>query len=153
MSNPTLRVLKLVSGEEIIGVVRDGSFEHSEDENYTLDNLLFVSNPMKIITDYDPATKVHALYLVDWVPAIRDSTLPIDKQRVITLGDPNKDLEHHYVEIVMAEKMYDKILQEVGDERRRQEEQDGEGDDGDDSEKSKLANKLKKHKFDDDDIQ
>jgi hypothetical protein len=152
MSNPTLRVLKLVSGEEIIGVVRDGVFEASEDENYTLDNLLFVSNPMKIVTDYDPTSKVHALYLVDWVPAIRDSTLPIDKQRVITLGDPNKDLEHHYVEIVMAEKMYDKILQEVGEERRR-EEQGSDNDDGDDSEKSKLANKLKKHKFDDDDIQ
>jgi hypothetical protein len=182
MSSALLRILKLVTGDEIIGVIRDGANEVSEDENYTLDNLLFVTNPMKVVSEYIPESKVHALYLVDWIPAIKDTTVPIDKQRVITIGQPNKDLEAHYIDIILAEKMYHDLVNEQGATEEHTEAQDladtldekldeelekkiqaqeveSVSDDSADasdenlSEEEKLAEKLKKHKFDDDDIQ
>lgn len=148
MSTPSLKVIKLVSGDEIIGVVQDGATEPTDDEGYTLDNLLFVTNPMKIVSEYDPTAKVHALYLIDWIPAIKDTTLPLDKQRVITLGDPNKNLESHYIDLVLMEKLYEK-LEEA--EQKGALEDDLSEEERD--EKSKLTDKLKKHKFEDDDIQ
>lgn len=182
MSSALLRILKLVTGDEIIGVIRDGANEVSEDENYTLDNLLFVTNPMKVVSEYIPESKVHALYLVDWIPAIKDTTIPIDKQRVITIGQPNKDLESHYIDIVLAEKMYRELVNEQNDTDQSHETQDlsevldekldehleqkiqeqqvesvnddsAEAIDENLTEEERLAEKLKKHKFDDDDIQ
>lgn len=145
MASAGLKVIKLINGDEIIGVVRDGADEISGDENYTLDNLLFVTNPMKVVSQYDTVNKVHSLYLVDWIPAIKDNTLPIDKQRVLTLGDPNKSLETHYVDIVLAEHLYNHLA-------------DGEDIDPNETledieKKRDLKNKLKKHKFEDDDMQ
>lgn len=144
MTDTNLRVLKLVNGDEIIGTVRDGANETSDDENYTLDNLVFVSNPMRIISDYDAKAKVHALYLADWVPAISDSTLPIDKQKILTLGAPNKELEAHYIDILLAQSLLDSFYPK-----------DGEAQEGDapQEEQKDVLDKLKKHKFDDDDIQ
>jgi len=147
MAKSSLKVVKLVTNDEIIGVVRDGADEVSNDELYTLENLLFITNPMKVISEYDAKTKVHALYLSDWIPAISDNTLPIDKQRVVTLGSANKELEAHYIDIILAHK----LLEEVYDTRT-------EGDDSDkkdlkDIDALELIEKLKKHKFDDDDMQ
>lgn len=151
MGSVGLKVLKLITGDEIIGGIRDGSDEQSADENYTLDNLLFITNPMKIVADYDPEQKVHALYLIDWVPAIRDVTLPIDKNKVITIGTPNQDLEQHYVDIVLAGRLLEQLSKSEDDI----EHSDDDSDDGQslDSKTKKLKDKLKKHKFDDDDIQ
>lgn len=149
MSSGILRVLKLVSGDEIIGVVHDGSDEPVEDGRYTFDNLLFVTNPMKIIAEYDTIAKVHALYLVDWVPAIKDSTLPIDKNKVVTLGNANIELERHYTDILLTEKLHEHFHNhETNDDvdapiRAKPK----------DEKEKELSDKLKKHKFDDDDIQ
>lgn len=148
MSTPSLKVIKLVSGDEIIGVVQDGASEASDDEGYTLDNLLFITNPMKIVSEYDPTAKVHALYLIDWIPAIKDTVLPLDKQRVITLGDPNKNLEAHYIDLVLMDKLYEKLTEA---EEKSALEDDLSPEERD--EKRKLTDKLKKHKFEDDDIQ
>jgi hypothetical protein len=144
MSNASIRVVKLITGDEIIGVVRDGAAEDSGDENYTLENLIFVQNPMKVISEYDSKSKVHALYLADWIPAISDDTLPIDKQRVVTLGRPNKDLEEHYIDILLAQKLLDDMYtaaDEKSDNTSPKEDATG------------PLDKLKKHKFEDDDIQ
>lgn len=147
MTKASLKVVKLVTGDEIIGVVRDGAAEISDDENYTLENLLFVTNPMKVISEYDAKTKVHALYLSDWIPAIADSTLPIDKQRVITLGSANKELEAHYIDIILAQKLLEEVYSS-GTEN-----DDSDKKDLKDTDPSELIEKLKKHKFDDDDMQ
>ena len=151
MSSVGLKVLKLVTGDEIIGGVRDGADERSDDENYTLDNLLFVTNPMKIVADYDAVNKVHALYLIDWVPSIRDVTLPIDKNKVITIGTANQDLEQHYVDIVLAGRLLDQLSKSDGDLYDEADDSDTEVET--DPKTKKLKDKLKKHKFDDDDIQ
>ena len=144
MTDTNLRVLKLVNGDEIIGTVKDGANEANDDENYTLDNLVFVSNPMRIISDYDAKAKVHALYLADWVPAISDSTLPIDKQKILTLGTPNKELEAHYIDILLAQSLLDSFYPQDGEKHDTEESQE---------EPKEGLDKLKKHKFDDDDIQ
>ena len=153
-STKGLRVLKLINNDELIGVVEDGAEKTSEEDNYTYDNLLFITNPMKVVTEYDKVNKVHALYLMDWIPAIKESTFPIDKQRVLTLGDPNPDLEKHYVDLVMAEKLFEAIQKARGANLGGQDDGDlgGEGEIDQDLDDD-LTAKLKKHKFEDDDIQ
>lgn len=147
MSDTNLRVIKLVTGDEIIGSVRDGAAESSDDESYTLDNLVFVSNPMRIISEYDAKSKVHALYLADWVPAISDSTLPIDKQKILTLGTPNKELEAHYIDLLLAQSLLESLYPKEGDVEASSNQQEESTD------PPNVLDKLKKHKFDDDDIQ
>lgn len=148
MSTPSIKVIKLVTGDQIIGVVQDGASEMNDDEAYTFDNLLFITNPMKVVSEYNEESKVHALYLIDWIPAIADTTLPLDKQRVVTLGSPNKSLENHYIDLVIMDKLYEQLTSS---------EVDGGVDDAatpeERAEKKKLTEKLKKHKFEDDDIQ
>lgn len=144
MGNANLRVIKLTTGEEIIGTVVDGINEASEDENYTLDNLIFVTNPMKIVSEYDSKSKVHALYLIDWIPSIADNTLPIDKQKILTLGTPNKDLESHYIDIILAQSLLESVYSKEYDESDTEPKT---------TNKKDTLEKLKKHNFDDDDIQ
>lgn len=148
MEAPAIKVIKLTTGDEIIGVVQDGASQASDDENYTLDNLLFITNPMKVVSEYDATKKVHALYLIDWIPAIKDTTLPLDKQRVVTLGSPNKSLENHYIDLVIMDKLYEQLTHE---EVEGTEQDDSSPEEKD--EKRKMVDKLKKHKFEDDDIQ
>lgn len=150
MSSGILRVLKLVSGDEIIAVVHDGADETAEEEGYTLDNLLFVTNPMKIVAEYNVASKVHSLYLVDWVPSIKDATLPIDKNKVVTLGNPNSDLERHYTDIILTERLHDHFHTQKKNLSAEEYESVPEAED---EKGDELTDKLKKHKFDDDDIQ
>lgn len=126
----TLKIIKLISGEEIIGLVQDGKEIPPTEDGYTSDNLVLVSSPMRITTTYDQITRTHALYLSDWVPSIIDETMAIDKRQIITLGNPNPDVEDHYSELVMIHRM------------SREED--------DDTPNKKL---LKNHKFDDDDVQ
>lgn len=149
METPSIKVIKLTTGDEIIGVVQDGATQASDDENYTLDNLLFITNPMKIVSEYDSSAKVHALYLIDWIPAIKDTILPLDKQRVITLGSPNKSLENHYIDLVVMDKLYHKLTNEEELENPL----DDDASPEEKEEKRKMTEKLKKHRFDDDDIQ
>lgn len=152
MHTPSIKVLKLTTGDDIIGVVQDGAGQVSDDENYTLDNLLFITNPMKIVSEYDSIAKVHALYLIDWIPAIKDTILPIDKQRVVTLGAPNKSLENHYIDLIVVDKLYDQLTSaEAESSLESPIESDLSPDEKE--EKKSLVDKLKKHKFEDDDIQ
>lgn len=133
MTNSALKVLKLVNGEELIGMIQDGRDMEPED-GYTTENLLFINGPLKITCIYDKETRTHSLYLSDWVPSIMDDSLPIDKNKVLTLGNPTMDLEEHYYQLLLASQ----IMQEEANNRS-------------DTEK-KLDKMLKNHKFDDDDM-
>ena len=152
-STKGLRVLKLINNDELIGIVEDGA-QQIGDDDYTYDNLLFITNPMKVVTEYDKVNKVHALYLIDWIPSIRESIFPIDKQKVLTLGDPNPDLEKHYVDLVMAEKLFQAIQKARGANLGGHDDgEDGASNESGQDSEDTLTNKLKKHKFEDDDIQ
>lgn len=130
-----LKVIKLINGDEIIGLVQDGRDIPPTEDGFTTDNLIFVSSPMRITATYDNMTRTHALYLSDWVPAISDEMMAIDKNQVITLGTPNVDIENHYVELITINQLSaPNSLEET-------------------SEQTKLKTMLKSHKFDDDDVQ
>jgi hypothetical protein len=94
-----LKVIKLVTGEEILGVVYDG--KNYEQSSYLGGDLIFVSGPLKITTEYDKASKTHSLYLSDWIPALTDEAFPIQKQKILTIGNPTKHLEEHYLELAL----------------------------------------------------
>jgi len=129
---PAVKVIKLITGEEIIGILYDGSDEEQED-GYSMQHLFFVKGAMKVISDYDHIKKNYALYMIDWMPSTSDETLPIDKANVLTLGNPVQDLEDHYCEMMLI-----KMEKELTEDEKREVE---------------LQKMLKKHKFEDDDMQ
>ena len=133
MTNSALKVLKLVNGEELIGIIQDGR-DMAPEDGYTTENLLFINGPLKITCIYDKETRTHSLYLSDWVPSIMDDNLPIDKNKVLTLGSPTLDLEQHYYELLIASQ----LMQEEANTNN--------------AEDKKRDKMLKNHKFDDDDM-
>jgi hypothetical protein len=135
----TIKVIKLLTNEEIIGVVQDGRDLVDEEDGFTTDNLLFITAPLKIVSTYDERVKAHSLYLVDWIPSIEDDTVPLDKKQVLTLGNPNVDLEAHYYELILAK--------ELQLQSKHSQEQEDEG-----TEQKKLKKILKDTDFDDDDM-
>lgn len=130
----SLKVIKLVTGEELIGIVEDGRDLPETNDGFTVENLLFITGPLKITSQYNQETRAHSLYVSDWVPSIIDDCLPIDKRQILTLGKPTPELETHYYELILASHLTQK---ETEDERN----------------KKSMSKKLKNHKFDDDDMQ
>jgi ATP-dependent protease Clp ATPase subunit len=140
MTTP-LKILKLVNGDEIIAVVQDGR-EHPQNnqDGVCTDNLIFVTNPLKLNTSYSTETKTHSVYLTVWIPAISDETIVIDKKQILTLGHPTEELEEHYYELM--------VINSIHNESESKNE-----DEGDDVKRKKYKKILKDHNFDDDDIQ
>jgi hypothetical protein len=130
---PSIKVLKLTNGEEIIGVVYDGMDQAEEGGSTTISHLFFVRGAMKVVSEYSKEKQAHALFLQDWFPSVEDDILPIDKQNVLTLGNAMPELEQHYCDVML-------LTGEIAE-------------DEDDKKKNEYKKMLKKHNFDDDDMQ
>lgn len=137
----TIKVIKLVTNEDIIGIVQDGRDLAQLEEGFTTENLLFITAPLKIISQYDETIKAHTLYLTDWVPSIAEDTVPIDKKQVLTLGNPNVDLESHYYELILAKDMKEQATREESAPKKQETE-----------DKKVLKDLLTDHDFDDEDL-
>jgi len=148
---PLIKVVKLITNEEIIGVVQDGRDLGQGDEGYTVDNLLFITAPLKIVSTYDEVIKAHSIYLLDWIPSIEDDTVPIDKRQILTLGTPNVDLESHYYELILAKELQIQQKQEEEIEPKKEVKKETKPAKGS-TEKKKLKDILKDTDFDDEDM-
>jgi hypothetical protein len=147
---PLIKVVKLITNEEIIGVVQDGRDLDQGDEGYTVDNLLFITAPLKIVSTYDEMIKAHSIYLLDWIPSIEDDTVPIDKRQILTLGSPNVDLESHYYELILAKELQIQQKQEELEPKKEVEKETKPAKGS--TEKKKLKDILKDTDFDDEDM-
>jgi hypothetical protein len=78
---------------------------------------------------------------VDWIPSIGEDTLPIDKSNILTLGNPNTDLESHYYELILAKDMKEQAIK-----------QEQESTVHESTEEALLKELLKDCDFDDDDM-
>lgn len=145
----SLKVLKLITGEELIGIVQDGRDVTDAEDGYTHDNLLFITGPLKINCVYDKEARAHSIYLSDWVPAISEDMLPVDKNKILTLGRPTQELEEHYYELVIASQ----LLQQAEAQQETEQIDDTSQDNDNQDLQKKLIKILKSHKFDDDDYQ
>ena len=145
----SLKVLKLITGEELIGIVQDGRDINDAEDGYTHDNLLFITGPLKINCVYDKEARAHSIYLSDWVPAISEDMLPVDKNKILTLGRPTQELEEHYYELVIASQ----LLQQAEAQQETEQIDDASQDNDNQDLQKKLIKILKSHKFDDDDYQ
>jgi len=145
----SLKVLKLITGEELIGIVQDGRDVADTEDGYTHDNLLFITGPLKINCVYDKEVRAHSIYLSDWVPAISEDMLPVDKNKILTLGRPTQELEEHYYELVIASQ----LLQQAEAQQETEQIDDTNQDNDNQDLQKKLIKILKSHKFDDDDYQ
>jgi hypothetical protein len=143
---PLIKVIKLITNEELIGVVQDGRDLEQED-GYTTDNLLFITAPLKIVSTYDEMIKAHSIYLLDWIPSIEDDTVPIDKRQILTLGTPNVDLESHYYELILAKELQIQQKQEEESKPKKDTKTQKAS-----TEKKKLKDILKDTDFDDEDM-
>ena len=108
-----IKVIKLTTGDEIIGIVQDGRDLEREESGYTVENLLFVTAPLKVISRYNETQRAYSLYLTDWVPSIGEDTLPLDKRNILTLGNPNKDLESHYYELILEKDLKEQAKKQI----------------------------------------
>lgn len=147
---PLIKIVKLVTNEELIGVVQDGRDLEYED-GYSTDNLIFVTAPLKIVSTYDELIKAHSIYLVDWIPSIEDDTVPIDKRQILTIGTPNVDLESHYYELVLAKELQLQQKQEPEPEPELPPKKEAKTEKVS-TEKKKLKDILKDTDFDDEDM-
>jgi len=132
----SIKVIRLTNGDDIIGIVYDGMDEAlTEDDVTTIAHLFFVRGSMKVLSEYNKDTQAHALYLVDWFPSVLDDVIPIDKRNVLTMGNPHADLEQYYCELMMLS--LENALEDTQEDKK----------------KSQYKDILKKHNFDDDDMQ
>ena len=131
----SIKVLRLTNGDDIIGIVYDGMDEViPEEDATTIAHLFFVRGSMKVISEYSTEKQSHSLYLVDWFPSVLDDVVPIDKKNVLTIGNPHEDLERYYCELMLLS------LEEKSGAKE-------------DEKTSQYKDMLKKHNFDDDDMQ
>lgn len=152
MAATTIKVIKLITGDEIIGIVQDGrDLAQQVEEGYTTENLLFITAPLKIISEYDNTIKAHTLFLTDWVPSIEDDTVPVDKRQVVTLGNPNVDLEAHYYELVLAKELKEQARREQTSTKTLPATKETESD-SEEEQIQKLIKGLKEDDYDDEDL-
>jgi hypothetical protein len=141
-----LKILKLITGEEIIGIVQDGR-EHPQnnEDGLSTDNLVFVTNPLKLNSSYDIQTKTHSVYLTIWVPSISDETIVIDKRQILTLGHPTEDLENHYYELLVISSLDTPKGERIKEDKSKDK-------DVKPNPKKDYKKMLKDHDFEDDDL-
>lgn len=105
----TIHVLKLVSGDEVIGdvTIPNQDFQIGnlvldyEQAKYGSSQYFLIRNPMKIIFEYtEEETRGPRVYLADWFMASSDRILPIMKTSILTMGTPNKDLQALYFKLL-----------------------------------------------------
>ena len=137
-----IKILKLQSGEEIVGVVEipvDENNEMTEDEiRQEFSNLVLVRGPMRVVYEYNELRIPHVL-LYDWIPASNDDLFAIQKHQIITVVDASEQLEELYCQIALS-----RIAAESGSEPE---------DTPEEIEDKLLKKLLEKIDFDDDDIQ
>ena len=132
-SQADLRIIKLSSGEEIIGLIE--SIDDNENEDRDMSHMLLIRSPMKIINQYNKDYKGYELYLAEWVPSSGQDTYPIPKHQIMTIVKPNEVVEDHYYEVVLADALEDEPILENEQELKER----------------RLHNILKNHKFNEDD--
>jgi len=84
---PDLLVIKLVTGENIIGIVEDNGSMEKYDEEY---DVIFIRNPMQILKQYDSANCQHHMSLIEWIPETDDILIPIPKNMIMTVTTPTQ---------------------------------------------------------------
>lgn len=96
-----IKVVKLISGEEIVGMVEVPTEENMEGEQVEaadLQHLLFIRSPMRIVYEYD-ANRVPHVFLYDWMPSAEDDFYPIQKHHVVTVVEACSSLKELYFDI------------------------------------------------------
>ena len=131
-----LKVLKLVNGDNIIGIVE----ENISDEEKQYKHLLFLKYVLQIHKTYDKKKKHYNLYMTDWIPECSDDILTIAKSTIITLAHPTPEIEDLYYESTLPD-----LDEREGEMKKSMTD--------DELELIKQRKKLLNHEFSDDDVQ
>jgi hypothetical protein len=89
-----LKVIKLLNGDELIGLV---DTEKSNEE------VLYISGIYRVKTNYIEEEGTHEMYLIDWFPAGKSNTLPLNPNDVLTLDEPIPALENNYYNLFLKQ--------------------------------------------------
>jgi len=93
-----IKVLKLVNGDEIIGAVKTLT---NTDPSALFPQETTIKNAMRIVQEYNPKTRLHGMYIIDWMPALLGEILTIQNDKIITTGVPKNTIKDHYLELVL----------------------------------------------------
>lgn len=102
MSN--LTIFKLLNNEDIIGVVENYSEEELKliEKDYPsiiCGDLIFLRDPMRMISEYDHSEERHHLALAKWMPFSNDETFVLNKSQIVTSGLPTDEVSEYYNEM------------------------------------------------------
>jgi hypothetical protein len=91
MSN--IKIFRLLSGDDIIGELIP--------ETKKLTRTISIKDPMRILTEYDPKSKLHHTFLVRWLPQATDRIFIIPKNKLLLSqpATPIEELEDHYYDV------------------------------------------------------
>ena len=138
-----LRVLKLLNGDDIIGIVEDIKDVSGEEYNESdFLPVMFIRGAMKINKTYDKRKKQYDLYLTDWIPESHEDLFPIPKSMLVTVSAPAPEIEQYYFNCLLAN-LSQQQLEEAQQEELSEEE----------LKKMRQRKELLDTKFSDDDIQ
>ena len=91
-----VKVLKLITGEEIISRVTESDIQITEGDGV---DILILDQPMKITTAPEPGGKVKR-GMMKWIEASKPDPIDIEIKHVVVILDPSPEMEKTYLSLV-----------------------------------------------------
>lgn len=88
-----IKIFRLLSGDDIIGEVLPEKTKNTRS--------ITIKDPMRILTEYDPKSKLHHTFLIRWLPQASDRIFSLSKTSLLIKHPttPILELEDHYYDV------------------------------------------------------
>ena len=98
-----IKIVKLITSEELIGVVYNGSDYIDTSLEYSSEDLIFIKNPMTLESKYVKDSQAYSIYMYDWLPSIDAQYVPIHKKNILTMGNACERLKIRYNRMLLVD--------------------------------------------------
>lgn len=108
-SQKDIKIIKLITSEELIGVVYDGSEYIDTSLENSADDLIFIKNPMLLESKYVKDSEAYSIYMYDWLPSIDSEFIPMHKRNILTMGTACEKLQVRYTRMLLVDTLNENI--------------------------------------------
>ena len=88
-----VKVLKLITGEEVIARVTESDIQITEGDGV---DILILDHPMKILAAPEPGGKVKR-GMMKWIEASKPDPIDIEIKHIVVIVDPTDEMEKTYL--------------------------------------------------------
>jgi len=96
-----LRIVKLLTNEEILGIVFDGKNYINESNTISSEDMIFIREPMMLKSVYQDLDASYSFLVSPWIPASDSAFFPIAKRNILTIVDAANDIAEQYYNMVL----------------------------------------------------